>query len=197
MHYDDREIVSACPPGADVWIQQWTAGLEVIIKLKNSRRSKLGDYRRLSETRHQITVNKGLAPELTFFVLTHEMAHLLAFHRYGRAIPPHGAAWKSTFAELLLQSLPLFPAEMQPMILAEAKNPKANFLLSAALVRHFGKDSIAPTSAYIMDLSPDDRFEYRGHTYRVKQRLKKNYLCEQLETGRTYIFRPMASVEKL
>jgi Zn-dependent peptidase ImmA (M78 family) len=43
------------------------------------RSSKLGDYRYRSGETQQISINGDLEPQLFFFVLTHEIAHLITF----------------------------------------------------------------------------------------------------------------------
>jgi predicted SprT family Zn-dependent metalloprotease len=48
----------------------------------------------MPDNSHQITINGTLEPQLFFFVLTHELAHLIAFEKYGRRISPHGQEWK-------------------------------------------------------------------------------------------------------
>jgi predicted SprT family Zn-dependent metalloprotease len=34
--------------------------------------------------------------------LIHEIAHLVAFEKYGRNIKPHGQEWKHTFQQLMV-----------------------------------------------------------------------------------------------
>ena len=89
------------PKGADDFIHQWLAGHLCHIKTTKDRKSKLGDYRLLPNKSHIITINGNLEPFLFFFVLTHEIAHLLAFNEKIN-IPPHGKEWKKMFQKLLL-----------------------------------------------------------------------------------------------
>ena len=43
---------------------------------------------------------KNISEEEVHRTLLHELAHLVAFHRYGTRIAPHGAEWKQACAEL-------------------------------------------------------------------------------------------------
>ena len=44
----------------------------------------------------------NLNPYRFLMTLVHEVAHLVAFQKYGRAIKPHGKEWKFTFQTLML-----------------------------------------------------------------------------------------------
>ena len=46
------------------------------------------------------------------FRSTHELAHLLAFEKYGRKISPHGEEWKSTFREMLIESIEIYKEDL-------------------------------------------------------------------------------------
>ena len=58
-------------------------------------------------------------------------------------------------------------------------------------------ENLEDESLYIEDLQPGDQFIYRKQRYLLEEKRKKNYLCNNLENGKKYIFRPLARVEKL
>ena len=146
---------------------------------------------------HQISINSTLQPQLFFFVLTHELAHLLAFDNYGHRISPHGAEWKNTFRIMLLESFAVYDDDLKPIILKFSKSPKANFMSSPDLVRYFHIEDYEDESSYIEDLEIKNQFIYRKQIYIIEEKRKKNYLCIQLDTGKKYIFKPLARVEKI
>lgn len=184
------------PPGALPWLNQWAKPYALHIKITRDRQTKLGDYRALRGGKHQITINSGLDPELFFFVFTHELAHLIAFNRFGMAIAPHGIQWKRTFAIMLLESLEVYSLDLQKIILQFSKNPKANFMASPELVRYFRPEPTRSHEQYIEDLIPQEEFEYQGREFIVNRKLKKNYLCQDLRSGKLYRFSPLAKVKK-
>src|SRR5690606_36608462 len=95
--------------------------------IKASRRSKLGDYKYFRETKsHQITIDRELTPEAFFFVLTHEIAHMLVRLNHPSTVKSHGVEWKTIFGNLLRESVEIYSKEMQPTILRHAKSPKAS-----------------------------------------------------------------------
>jgi len=62
----------------------------VHLKIVNERVTRHGDYRRTAEGQHQITINATLNKYRFLITFVHEIAHLVAFEKYGRRIKPHG-----------------------------------------------------------------------------------------------------------
>ena len=179
------------------YLKKWFGDYVIHIKITRGRNSKLGDYRKMVDKSHQITINSTLQPPLFFFVLTHELAHLLAFENYGHRISPHGQEWKNTFRIMLLESFAVYDEDLKPIILKFSKSPKANFMSSPDLVRYFHIEDYEDESSYIEDLEIKDQFIYRKQIYIIEEKRKKNYLCIQLDTGKKYIFKPLARVKKI
>lgn len=177
-------------------LKKWFGDHYIHIKITRGRKSKLGDYRKLPDKSHEITINSTLQPQLFFFVLTHELAHLIAFENFGGRISPHGKEWKDTFRMMLLESISVYSEDLKPLILKFSQSPKANFMSSPDLVRYFHIENYEDESSYIEDLSIGDQFIYRKQTYIIEELRKKNYLCTNLSNGKKYIFKPLARVEK-
>ncbi len=177
-------------------LKQWFGDHYIHIKITRGRKSKLGDYRKLPDKSHEITINSTLQPQLFFFVLTHELAHLIAFENFGGRISPHGMEWKNTFRMMLLESISVYSEDLKPIILQFSKSPKANFMVSPDLVRYFQIEDYEDESSYIEDLKIGDQFIYRKQTYIIEELRKKNYLCSNINNGKKYIFKPLARVEK-
>lgn len=192
-----KNLEKHLPENTFPYLRKWFGEHYIHIKITRGRNSKLGDYRKMPDKSHQITINSTLQPQLFFFVLTHELAHLLAFENFGGRISPHGAEWKHTFRMMLLESISIYSEDLKPIILKFSKSPKANFMSSPDLVRYFRIEDYEEESSYIEDLNTGDRFIYRKQTYIIEELRKKNYLCENLDNGKKYIFKPLARVEKL
>lgn len=179
------------------FLRVWFGDYFIHIKITRDRKSKLGDYRKKRDLTHEITVNSTLPPQLFFFVLTHELAHLIAFENFGRKIAPHGKEWKQTFAAMLHESLHVYNEDLNPIITKFAKSPKANFMASPDLVRYFFQGQSGLSSFFVEDIAIGTKFEYRKEIYVLEEKMKKNYLCTHLSTGRKYKFSPMAAVTKI
>ena len=185
------------PENSLPYLKKWFDDYVIHIKITRGRNSKLGDYRKMVDQSHQITINSTLQPQLFFFVLMHELAHLIAFDNYGYRISPHGAEWKNTFRIMLLESFSVYNDDLKPIILKFSKSPKANFMSSPDLVRYFHIEDYEDESSYIEDLEVKDQFTYRNQRYIIDEKRKKNYLCVQLDSDKKYIFKPLARVEKI
>lgn len=177
------------------YLKKWFGNYAVHIRITKGRQSKLGDYRKLPDQSHEISVNSTLPPQLFFFVLTHELAHLIAFEVYGRKIAPHGKEWKVTFGEMLLESLSVYELELQKILVKFSVSPKANFMSSPDLVRYFHIDD--EEASLLETLRQNDEFLYRKENYRILEVLKKKYLCENIVNGKKYYFKPLAKVKKI
>lgn len=191
------KLLTYLPEGAMPFLRQWFGDYAIHIRITRNRDSKLGDYRKLSDGSHEISINSTLQPELFFFVLTHELAHLLAFEKFGRQILPHGNEWKHTYREMLIQSLDVYSEELKPVIFKFSKSPKANFMASPDLVRYFRPENSHPANVLVETLSIGESFSYKGHAYKILARRKMNYLCRKISTGRDYVFKPLAEVTKI
>lgn len=179
------------------FLKKWFADYFIHIKITKNRNSKLGDYRRMPDKSHQITVNSTLDKQLFFFVLTHELAHLIAFERFNFRISAHGKEWKNTFAEMLLESINIYTDDLKPIIFKFSKNPKANFMASPELVRYFHIENPEDNFIFIEDLLINDQFRYKGDDYKLLEKKKKLYLCINSNNEKKYLFRPLAKVKKL
>ncbi len=185
------------PENALPYLKIWFGSYPCHLKITKNRNSKLGDYRKLPDKSHQITVNGTLEPQLFFFVLTHELAHLIAFEKYGRRISPHGAEWKQTFREMLLESLTVYAEDLRPIIQKFSKSPKANFMASPDLVKYFHVPKEDDEQTFIENLKKGELFEYKKEIFVIEETTKKRYLCKNIKSSRKYYFRNLAQVKKL
>ena len=170
------------------------------LKIVNERVTRHGDYRKMSNGQHQITVNSNLNNFRFLITLIHEIAHLIAFKKYGNSIKPHGIEWKRTFQQLMLPYLrpEIFPNNLLPFLAIHFKNPKASSdtdtNLSLAL-----KEYDAPNDKnYVFEIPLGSRFRiYNGKIFKRGQRRVKRFECIEISTGKVYLFNPNAEVELL
>lgn len=173
---------------------------QVQLKIVNERRTRHGDYRKNPDGSHTITVNASLNKYKFLMTLIHELAHLVAFKRFGRAIKPHGREWKYTYQQMMLPYLrpEIFPNQLLPLMARHFKNPTASSdtdtMLSLALKQFDAKNELN----YVFEL-PQGAF-FRLSNGRIFQkgplRIKK-YECIEVSTQRRFAFSPNAEVELL
>lgn len=176
-------------------VRQWLRGSNVVIKLRGSRSSKLGDFK-VNGDSFQISVNFDLVPELFFFTLTHEIAHLLCYKKFKRKVKPHGKEWKSIFAELIENSLKTYSIEFQEILKIFKKNPKASYYSFSPMVVYFDKTSGKETT-YLQDIPLNSTFRIKGKLFIKKRKRKVRYLCTESSTGKSYLIHALANVEKV
>lgn len=171
----------------------------VHLKIVNHRVTRHGDYRRLPNGLHQITVNASLNKYRFLITLVHEIAHLVAFETYGRRIKPHGVEWKRTFQHLMVPFIrpEVFPSKLLPIIANHFKNPKASSSTDARLsIALKAFDEGERKNSYVYELPTGSVFRlYNGRLFKKGNKKVKRYECVELSTGRLYLFQPNAEVE--
>ena len=170
----------------------------VHLKVVPHRVTRHGDYRQRADGSHQITVNASLNPYRFLITLIHEIAHLMAYKQFGRAIKPHGAEWKRCFQRLMLPFIrpEIFPSALLPLLAKHFKNPKASSSTDADLSRALRiYDEPTPTT-YVSELPGGSIFRmYNGRLFKKGNKRVKRYECTEVGTGRLYLFQPNAEVE--
>ena len=178
------------------FLKKWFGDYPCHLKITKNRNSKLGDYRKLPDKTFQITINGTLEPQLFFFVLTHELAHLIAFEKFGRKILPHGMEWKQTFREMLLESINVYKEDLKPIILKFSKSQKANFMASPDLVKYFHKET-EEGFVFVENLQIGEKFGYKDEVFLIEETAKKRYLCINIKSKKRYYFKSIAQVKPL
>ena len=171
----------------------------VHLKIVNKRVTRHGDYRQMPSGAHQITVNASLNRYRFLITLIHEIAHLIAFEKYGRDIKPHGLEWKRTFQMMMLPFLrpEIFPAVLLPLMANHFRNPKASSSTDAKLsiaLKAFDPEADKRTYAYQAPVGSCFRI-YNGKVFKMGQRRVKRYECIEMATGKMYLFQPNAEIE--
>ncbi|MEL4308096.1 SprT-like domain-containing protein [Joostella sp. CR20] len=170
----------------------------VHLKIVNERVTRHGDYRKLPDGSHQITVNANLNKYRFLITLVHEIAHLVAFTKYGRQIKPHGQEWKYTFQQLMLPFIrpEVFPSNLLPVLARHFKNPKASSDTDAILSVALKEFDPQNDKNYIFELPIGSVFRiYNGKVFKKGNKRIKRYECVEISSGRVYLFQPNAEVE--
>lgn len=168
------------------------------VKVKNERKTRHGDYRKLPNGNHQISINSNLNSYRFLITLIHEIAHFEAYQKQGRFIKPHGKEWKRTFQHLMLPLLnpSIFPENLLPLLAKHFKNPKASSDTDVRLALALKQYDDANDKIYIFEVPFGTHFKlYNGRIFKkgVKRRIR--YEGVEVSSGRLYLFNPNAEVE--
>jgi len=173
---------------------------QLVVKVKNERKTRHGDYRRLPNGRHLITVNSNLNSYRFLMTLIHEVAHFETYKNYGKLIKPHGIEWKRTFQHLMLPFLnpEIFPIEILPLLAKHFKNPKASSDSDVKLALALKQFDEPNDKTFIFELPLHSKFKlYNGRVFKKGTKRRTRYECTEIKTGKLYLFNPNAEVELL
>ena len=167
--------------------------LGIYLKIVNERQSRHGDYQRLPNGQHKITINANL------MTLIHEIAHLVAIEKYGKQIKPHGNEWKTTYQALMKPFLrpEIFPAELLSYLVIHFQNPSASSDTDVHLTLAMRQyDSGERAKYYVFELPTDSLFRTDdGRVFQKGDKKIKRYECKELSTGKRFVIQPHALVE--
>jgi SprT protein len=172
----------------------------VHLKIVNERVTRHGDYRRHPGGFHQVTVNASLNKYRFLITLVHEIAHLIAFEKYGRNIKSHGDEWKLTFQRLMIPFIrpEIFPNQLLPLLARHFKNPKASSDTDATLSLALKQFDPVNDKNYIFEIPYGSTFRiHNGKIFKKIAIRVKRYECLEVSSGRMYLFNPNAEVELL
>lgn len=172
---------------------------EVHLKIVNERVTRHGDYRKGVSGKHEVTVNANLNKYRFLITLIHEIAHLVAFEKYGRYIKPHGDEWKMVFQRLMVPYIrpEIFPHSILPLVANHFKNPTASSDTDARLAFALKLFDERKSDIHFMHELPSGSF-FRltnGRIFQKKGLRVKRYECLEVKTGKLYLFNANAEVE--
>jgi SprT protein len=170
----------------------------LLVKVKKERKTRHGDYMKLPNGMHQITINSNLNQYRFLITLIHEIAHFEAYKTYGRYIKPHGREWKFTFQHLMLPFLnpEIFSNDLLPLLAKHFINPKASSDTDVNLSLALKQFDQPNDKTYVFEVPLGNSFRlYNGKIFKKGEKRVKRYECVEIKTGRLYLFNQNAEVE--
>lgn len=174
----------------------------VHLTVARERKSILGDYRhRTHGKNHRISVNGNLNKYSFLITLLHELAHLLAFEKFGNRIDPHGREWKYIFGQLLAQFIEhnVFPDDIKRSLMQSLHNPAASSCSDEDLLRVLKNYDEKQTDLVFVESIPEGSLfkTQDGKIFRRGEKIRKRYKCEELKTKKIYLFSPVYEAESV
>lgn len=171
---------------------------DLTVTVKNERKTRHGDYKRLPNGKHEITINSNLNSYRFLITLIHEIAHFEAYKTFGKNIKPHGKAWKQTFQKLMLPFLnpSIFPIDLLPLLANHFKNPKASSDTDIKLALALKQFDPQNNKTYVFEIPFGQTFKlYNGKIFKKGNKRVKRIECVEIKTGKLYLFNPNAEVD--
>lgn len=181
------------PPDTFDAVLNYLQYYNVHLTIARDRKSILGDYRhRTIDYNHRISVNGNLNKFSFMITLLHELAHLLAFERFGNRIFSHGKEWKNIFGQLLDQFIRqgVFPPDIKEALLRSLANPSATSCGDEVLLKVLKKyDEVKSGFVFIESIPAGALFKsHDGKIFRKGIKLRKRFRCEEISTRKIYLF---------
>jgi len=172
---------------------------KVHLTITKERQSILGNYRnKFFNKAHRISVNGNLNKYTFLITLLHEMAHLLAYEKYGNRISSHGKEWKIEFGKILSEFIPkkIFPADIEKSLLLSLNDQAATTCADPHLTRVLKKYDLQKKGYYFVEELPQGSL-FRlnnGVIFKKGERVRKRFRCIEVATKKIYLFSPVYEV---
>jgi SprT protein len=194
------QLNSFLPPGTYIAVEEYLRFYKIHLTVTKHRKSILGDYRHRTQiSNHRISVNGSLNKYAFLITLLHEIAHLLTFEKHGNRIMAHGTEWKTIYGSLLKQFVEnkIFPPDIEKELVTSLKNPAASSCAEDGLIRVLRKYDTNTNGYRLVEEVPLNRlFKLDdGKIFKKGEKQRKRFKCEEVKTGKVYLFSPVYEVE--
>jgi SprT protein len=188
------------PAGSFDGVEHYLHKYKVHLTITRQRQSVLGDYRHShGANTHRISVNGNLNKYSFLITLLHELAHLFTFENFGALVQPHGAEWKNEFSKILAQFLlaKVFPPDIEKALLRTLQNPAASSCGDEKLLRVLHAYDVKKDGVHLIEQLPEGSlFKISGgRIFKKGERVRKRFKCQEVKTGKLYLFSPVFEVE--
>jgi len=197
-----NHLNSFLPAGTYNAVEEYLRFYKIHLTVTKHRKSILGDYRhRTHFSNHRISINGSLNKYAFLITLLHEIAHLLTFEKHSNRVMAHGAEWKTIYASLLKQFVEnkIFPADIEKELLSSLKNPAASSCAEDDLIRVLRKyDTNTNGYRLVEEIPVNSLFKLDdGKVFKKGEKQRKRFKCEEMRTGKIYLFSPVYEVEMI
>ena len=196
------ELKSFLPEGSFEMVADYLLTYKVHLTITRDRKTVLGNYRnRIHDKTHRISVNGTLNKYSFLITLLHELAHLLAFEKYGHKIQPHGREWKNEYGTILSEFIPkkIFPEAIEQTLLRTLNSPAASSCADMELTRVLRPYNIKKEGvSFVEELQEGSLFKIKGgRIFKRGARIRTRFKCLELANGKSWLFSGVYEVIKV
>ena len=177
-------------------VNSWEEESNVKIIVCSPSKSRFGVFIPKRHDCHVVRINNNLNKYAFLITLIHEIAHASIWEKYGRRVNPHGDEWKEQYKKMILPFLnpEFFPEDILRSLSNHMINPRASTVRDLELsmiLKKYDKHK----STFINEINDGDEFYIdNGKRFIRMEKLRKNYQCKEISTGKLYRFSPLAEV---
>lgn len=167
-------------------------------KIVKPRNTKLGDFKVNKATNQvQITVNGNLNPYSFLITTIHEFAHFITYKKYGLKPKPHGGEWKKEYTALASEAIHFrqLPKDVEAAFVNSLVHIKAS-CSDLNLMRTLKKYDISTSPVTnIEGLSKNAIFVYQNREFKLIEKRRSRFLCEEIATQKRYSFHALTEIK--
>lgn len=191
--YPFADLARFLPPGTYEQVIPYFKEHAIHLTLTRERKSVLGDYRMPVPEKpvHRISINATLHPYSFLITLLHELAHMFVYNRYQGSVAPHGPEWKQQFSRMLTPYIgkQFFPADIEKALIRYINNPRASTCTDTQLYKVLYRYSRKEGWMLLEDVPVGRQFRIAGGaSYLLLEKRRTRYRCQDLQTGKMYLF---------
>ena len=198
---NQNQFLNFIPKNSHSYVKKIVADDKIEIRVVKNRKSKHGDFRLLKSGQNLITINATKNPFRFLITLIHELAHFRVSKNFSYRVLPHGKEWKATFKTMILPLLnnTVFPENILSRLAKHMKNPRATTDSDEDLIIYLSKyDLNKDDKVFLTEIAINNYFKYsEERIFKKSYKLRKRYICEEVSTGKKYLFSPVAKVKKV
>ncbi len=192
------------PNGAMEKVKLWFEKYQIKLVITRARKSILGNYLHPHQghPHHAITINGNQNPYSFLVTLLHELAHLETFVQYANRVQSHGVEWQNIYRNIMIAYLGanIFPDDLERAIALSLKKVKAGSCSDPKLYKAlaaYDKEQVEGL-VWVEELKPGSLFVTKeGLVYKMIEKRRTRFLCEQLGTHKRYLFQGVARVKQV
>jgi predicted SprT family Zn-dependent metalloprotease len=188
------------PGGSAGLVLQYLHDHKVHLTITRERKTLLGDYRHATRSsNHRISVNGSLNAYSFLITLIHELGHLITFNEFGNQVASHGREWKKNYRHVLEDfiRLHIFPEDILVALKKSLHNLPATSCGDEDLLRVLRKYDRNPHGLVMVEQVVEGslfRIE-SGKIFKKGKKIRKRFQCEEVDSGRIYLFSPVYEVK--
>lgn len=177
-------------------VRSWEKKFHVEVILTNPSKSRLGVFIPKRHDEHVVRINNNLNKYAFLITLIHEIAHAVIWEKHGRRVNPHGDEWKDQYKKMMLPFLnpKYFPEDILRSLSNHMINPRASTVRDLELSRILKKYDKHKSTLISEIMDGDEFYIDNGKKFVRIEKLRKNYQCKEISTGKLYRFSPLAEV---
>ena len=198
---NQNQFLNFIPKNSHSYIKKIVDYDNLEIRVVKKRKSKHGDYRLLKSGQNLITINATKNPFRFLITLIHELSHFRVIKNFSYPVLPHGKEWKETFKKMILPLLnnSVFPENILSKLAKHMINPRATTDTDEDLIICLSKYDInKDDKVFLTEIGINKLFKYSNERiFKKNDKLRKRYICQEVSTGKKYLFSPVAKVKKV